>query len=299
MPTLSSRTVSFNILDYLPNLDNVKSHPTWIGATCPVCSGNLKISKSQVKYGAYTCYSSDCSAYAIRNKVAPSKVFKRYSGFKSKPVSKVSQLAVVVKALPNLDIKGADYISEQVYEAPYSFTQAGNKLTYYAYSPNFRVVRVDGLELGDKFVYPQTFTMGEWVNTRPLDYTFAPVYKSNYCGKNVLLVEGEKSADAGQRNGFNAISVPGFASGSDYFWKFIATVLKELGVDKVLYLEDNDSVGKKKASTACIHLHYAGIAASSVNLAERVDKLDVKGYDLYDYLAVHSADELISTLDSI
>ena len=285
--------MSFNILDYIDKLTVNKEYVTWVDAVCPVCQGRLKISKSG-KVGAYSCYTSECSAQKIREKVSPSNSFRNYRGFSNSASTPVKRLCTVVQSIPLHSFDVSDLFSDEVYTELEVHKHGNDTYTYYYYSPSFRMVRLDKYETKSKVVYPQSFEKGSWHNTRPLSFSSPPIYKLKYCSKSVIMVEGEKAADAGQKLGLKTITYPSFASNSEYYLNKLSLDLKNQGVTRVVYLRDNDKPGLEKAKKACVYLHNVGLSAGYINLAEHSKYTSTSpGYDLYDYLTSHSVEELL------
>lgn len=280
--------MSFQILDYLDELEkygDVKHYQTWVHATCPVCNGKLKISKSPVKYGAYACYSDECHlkyGNPIRQSLYRPSPFRQSTLFTPK-APKAQKLIEIVKSVP-FDTDVDNLLTTVKYEPPHQVRQKLQVFTYFNYEC-FRVVRRDYIENGKKekeFWQEYRLPNGEYAKGLPTRLDSLPVYTAHYLQPAMVFAEGEKSATIGQKLGIAAATFPSFAYSEFHLAKY-AQQLKEKGLTNVLYLEDNDDVGHKKGAMVTAYLWKQGIGAKSVNLAKLFPKyLSVKGFDLYD-----------------
>ncbi|PLS67756.1 MAG: hypothetical protein CV045_11735, partial [Cyanobacteria bacterium M5B4] len=105
------------------------------------------------------------------------------------------------------------------------------------------------------------------------------IFRKEYVGEGLIIVEGEKNAETGQALGLNCVSVIApLRNKRGYIDSFRGFKNKIKGV---IVIEDNDETGKKKAKEAQQAFTELNIPAKIVNLATIYDR-NVKGWDLSD-----------------
>lgn len=281
--------MSFQILDHLDKLEKygkVTEKPTWVLATCPVCSGKLKINKNPLKYGAYACYTDNCHEKVgnpIRKLLYTKLPFAESTAFKITPTRSI-KLVELVDPVP-IKANPVSFLTTIPFTPPSQIRERNRVFTYFDYD-GFRVVRLDA-RLADgtrrKYIYPeyQDFT-GEFVRGLPTQLDSIPIYTISYLQPAMVFAEGEKTATIGQKLGIATVTFPTFAFSERYI-DIYARELSSKGLTDVLYLEDNDSAGKKKASLVSTYFWKHGIGTKSVNLVDLFpDKKCCSGFDLYD-----------------
>jgi hypothetical protein len=279
----------FKISEHLDKLENVKHHMTWGEATCPVCQGTLKFSKSGYKADSYACYTSQCHTIKdefgrnrIKSKLQVSSHFRNSTVFRQsnlfKSVVKVMESPIPIEDKLNL-------VSTIPFVAPYRKTsnQGKTRHIHFVYD-KFTYVRVDTItEDGvDKYFYPlHKNANGVTVKGIPLD-SGLPIYKTEYLQKDILMVEGEKCAAFLQRLGLAAVCINTVFL-SDTVLKDVMIDLKERGVQNILYLPDNDYSGQTKATLIMQSAWYAKINADVLNLIDfYVEYSELQGFDIVD-----------------
>ena len=246
--------MTFNILDYTEKLETVEEKGSWLLADCPVCHAHkLKINSTT---GAYKCYANDCSSQKIRDSVAkytpyiktnlhvPRKVTRRY-----------------------LDAEPL-YIPLDVLETLEShFVRCERKeeidRKYYEYSTIHQTVRFISKD-GKKIVAPQYLKNDSYVSGTGFQQwmLFNEQYLLNFIpeiepliteGRYIMMAEGEKCAVSVANQTYECLTPAGFCFTPEYLDN-AAKRLVSYGLRGVLYFEDNDTAGKKKAhlvSNAC------------------------------------------------
>jgi hypothetical protein len=281
----------FNILNHLDKLRDygeVKEYGTWMLATCPVCGGKLKINTNPSKEGAYACYTNFCHesfGNPVRKLLYKRKPFSVANNFNPKS-SGYKKLPDLVYPIP-IKAEAKDFLTKVTFIPPTQkreLTNGHKKLfTYFEYK-DFRVVRLDyqSDNVIKKFIYPEYFDSGVWIEGVPLTLTEIPLYRLSYLQPSIVFTEGEKCATIAQKLGLAAVTFPMFAYSERYIDRYVRK-LKERGVDNVLYLEDNDKIGQKKADTVLNYCYKNGIGGKSANLVSIFpDYSNVSGFDIYD-----------------
>lgn len=297
--------MTFLILNYVNQLQNVETHNSWFLADCPVCGAHkLKVVTTGTKAGAFACYSSEC------HKIKPNPIIKELTKNEFKPKSyaarriHVPKLQDIIKPLElNLqEIDVTQFYSSLPYEKPWhTFFDDGKKLTIYKYN-DFNLHRIDAAPNSNEkkfFYFRIKKENGEWSNEVPTVFRNVPVYRSEYISSCVVFTEGEKVASSLQSLGLNALSFPSFVYQQSYLAKFIRCLSYK--VRNIIYLTDNDEVGKTKAEKFLHEAWKSGITASSYNIAELLGKGDEKNYDAADSIdesIISSRDDLFNLLYS-
>lgn len=281
--------MSFQILDHLDELERygkVTNKPTWVQATCPICGGKLKINKNPSKYGAYACYTNNCQerpGNPIRQLLYKPLPFRPSTAFKAKTTKKPNLIEIVEPIYPKAE--PANFLTRVPFTPPEQIRERNKIFTYFQYE-GFRVVRLDA-KLADgtkrKYMYPEyKLPTGAYVQGLPSRLENLPIYTSSYLQSAMIFAEGEKTATIGQKLGMATVTFPTFA----FSERYIDTYAKELrlkGLTDVLYLEDNDDAGKKKAELVSTYFWKQGIATKVVNLVDLFTTCEAEqGFDLYD-----------------
>jgi hypothetical protein len=284
-------TGNFLILKYLHKLKNVSNHRSWILADCPICGEHkLKIVAEGAKKGAYSCYSSS-QCHLLRKEgtgYQPSLIAAKLQEGEFRPHRsssprqiRIPKLQDIVTPIP-LDLSQIDvtqFFSDLPYKAPWtSKNESGDKVTIYRYD-DFELVRIDPHDK-KKFFYFRIKKFGDWVNEVPTTFKHIPVYRSEYLQHSVIFCEGEKVASYLQELQLNAVSFPSFVYQQSYLAKFLRCLSYK--VKNIIYLEDNDGVGKAKAQKFLHEAWKSGIFATSYNIAELLGRGAEKNYDAAD-----------------
>ena len=287
--------MTFQILNYLPKLENVENHRSWILADCPICGEHkLKIVAEGTKKGAYSCYSSsqchllrkEGTGYQpslIADKLQQGEFRPRRSNSHLRQI-KLPPLRDIVKPLElNLqETDNAQFFSDLPYKAPWSSkNESGDKVTIYRYL-DFQLIRIDPSphKHEKKFFYFRIKKSGNWVNEVPTTFKHVPVYHSDYLQHSIIFCEGEKVASYLQELQLAAVSFPSFVYQQSYLAKFLRCLSYK--VKNIIYLEDNDETGKQKAQKFLQEAWKSGINASSYNIAELLGRGAEKNYDAAD-----------------
>jgi hypothetical protein len=280
----------FKILDHLDKLENVKHHLTWGSATCPVCGGTLKFSKSGYKANSYACYTSNC--HTIKNEYGVNRIKAKlqvYSPFSSGNTHfKVANIFTTPTRLLEIPIPIVDTLqlySDIEYKPPKRNTSKDKQKRYIYFEYDaFTYVRVDTIteEGVDKYFYPtHVNNRGFSIKGMPLD-SGLPVYRTEYIQRDVLVVEGEKCASFLQKLGMSAICVNS-AFMSEHTLKDIMQALKDLGVENIVYLSDNDIAGEHKANMTMQAAWSVGIHADVLRIVDYyVEYSELQGFDIVD-----------------
>lgn len=300
----------FQILDHLKILEkygDVTEYPSWVLATCPVCGGKLKISKSPTKYGSYACYTNECHKTQnnlIRKKLYKYVTFKKSTVF-SKPVKTYSKLSRIIKELPlKININSFSNENKINFISPTQKIVDKKAYTYFDYD-EFRMVRIDEPEK-TKIFYPEIKTKsGLWQQGLPDSFNLIPIYRSIYFNENIIIVEGEKTATIGQLLGFNCITFPNFSWSESVIRQYLLS-LKTKGLNNkilrnILYLQDNDATGDFKARLVMYTAWDLEIPCNCINIGQKLG-VDKSGYDLYDayidrYITRKNAVEFLEALN--
>lgn len=279
----------FQILDCLEELERygqVKHYSTWILATCPICQGKLKINKNSASYGAYACYTDECHkkpGYPIRQLLHRPTPFRQSTVFRPKETKRKALVEIIDEKPPTARPK--DFLTDRPYTPPLQIKERNKVTTYFQYE-GFRVVRLDTREADGsrrKYIFPEySLPNGEFVKGLPTRLCSIPIYTSSYLQGAMVFGEGEKVATIGQKLGLATATFPSFAFSERYLVQY-ARELKSRGLTDVLYLEDNDVPGRKKAQLICNYFWKEGIGTKAVNLVEFFPEYrNESGFDLYD-----------------
>jgi putative DNA primase/helicase len=244
--------MSFSILDYTEKLQNVEEKGSWLLADCPVCHAHkLKINSST---GAYKCYANDCSSQKIRDSVA------KYTPFVK------TNLRVPRKAVRRyLDAEPLYIPFDVLLDLESYFVRCARQeeadRKYYVYSPSQQTVRFISKD-GKKIVAPQYLKNTKYVSgTGDSDWLMFNeenlcrhfVFRKYYDKPYIMMAEGEKCAVSVANQTYECLTPAGFCFSPEYLDN-AAKRLVTYGLKGVLYFEDNDTAGKKKAhmvSNAC------------------------------------------------
>lgn len=279
---VTSKSFRLNILEYIDQLKTygeVKEYNTWIKATCPVCSGTLKINKLS---GAYSCYTNNCQSnpyrsirqalYIDHGSIRQSSVFA--PKYHSKP-----RLVDIVKPIKLENVDPTSFLTDQSSDLPKIVTTSEATYTHYSYD-TFQVVRRDSYE-GKSFHFEYLDENKNVVKEIPTQLDL-PFYQVKFIQPNIVIVEGEKCATIAQQLGLAAITLPAFLYSERYLDRTIAK-LKLLGVTGVLCLQDNDLAGFAKSDLIQKYLWKHKIPTKVVNIVNLfTEYVNILGFDIYD-----------------
>lgn len=261
--------MTFNILDYTEKLENVEEKSSWLLADCPVCHVHkLKINSTT---GAYKCYANDCSSQKIRDSVAkytpyiktnlrtPRKAARRYLDAEPLYIPNV-----VLLALASLFVRSerTEEIDRQYYN--YTSTQKSVRFTT---KEDKKIVAPQYLK-NDKYV--SGVGDSEWLlfNERHL-FTYNPeldtdLSKAGIEGSYIMMAEGEKCAVSVANQTYECLTPAGFCFSPEYLDLAIKRLVT-YGLRGVLYFEDNDTAGKKKAHMVANACWRNGLQCTVIN----------------------------------
>lgn len=258
--------MTFSILDYIEKLETIEEKGSWFLADCPVCHAHkLKINSST---GAYKCYANDCSSQKIRDAIA-----------KYTPYVKTN-LRVVRKALRRyLDAEHL-YIPVNILLALESHfvrcdrTEEADR-KYYEYTLWQRSVRFTTKD-GKKIVAPQFMKGIDYISGVGFlpwllfneDYliNFIPEIELIADGKYIIMAEGEKCAVSVTQQSYECLTPAGFCFTPEYLDNAVKRLLL-YGLRGVLYFEDNDTAGRKKAHMVANACWRNGLQCTVINPA--------------------------------
>ena len=275
--------MTFSILDYIDRLQNVEEKGSWFLADCPVCSAHkLKINAST---GAYKCYANDCSTRKIRDSVA-----------KYTPYVKTN-LRVVRRAVRRYLDAEPLYIPFDVLETLEShFVRCERKeeidRKYYVYNAWQQTVRFISKD-GKKIVAPQylkndSYVSGtgsqKWLlfNEQYLINFIPEIEPSITQGKYIIMAEGEKCSVVVTNQTYECLTPVGFCWTPEYLDEAMQRLVL-YGLRGVLYLEDNDTAGRKKSHMLCNAAWRNGLQCTAINPSFlRSDATTEDGFDIAD-----------------
>lgn len=287
-----SRSTFFNILDNLEYLDVQEEHRTYIKSKCPICNGNnLKIQVGGSKNGAYACYSSYCHEGINKIREYLLKINPKYSK-KVRLDNRKPKLVEFVKPItlsPYITLEA--FKTNASYVPPDIRADSDKLITEYDYG-SFKLTRYDFFDVHKKKVlFPNHKVGNVYVKRFPVFDTL-PVYKEKYLkdSGNIIIVEGEKCADIGQKIGYNAICIPYLFYGEDSLRNY-AKYFKRTGIKQVIVIPDCDDPGYYKAKNLLYALWSEQIPAATIDLRS-VKNIKKEGYDLYDLYNDYSLTDL-------
>ena len=250
--------MTFSILDYTEKLQNVEEKGSWLLADCPVCHAHkLKINSTT---GAYKCYANDCSSQKIRDSVA-----------KYTPYIKTNLRTARRATRRYLDAEPLYIPLDVLLDLESHFVRCDRKeevdRKYYVYNAWQQTVRFISKD-GKKIVAPQylkndSYVSGtgfmpwflfneDWLYEYPATSNSEEI-RTDIQGKYIMMAEGEKCAVSVTNQAYECLTPAGFCFTPEYLDN-AAKRLVSYGLKGVLYFEDNDTAGKKKAhmvSNAC------------------------------------------------
>ena len=283
--------MTFSILDYTEKLQNVEEKGSWLLADCPVCHAHkLKINYTT---GAYKCYANDCSSQKIRDSVA-----------KYTPYIKTNLRAVRKATRRYLDAEPLYIPSDVLLALESYFVRCDRKeeidRKYYIYNVWQRTVRFESKD-GKKIVAPQYLKVGdnygnyvsgtgsgEWLlfNEQHLttySITLERDIPKNYLqGSYIMMAEGEKCAVSVANETYECLTPAGFCFSPEYLDNAVKRLVS-YGLRGVLYFEDNDLAGKKKAHMVANACWRNGLQCTVINPSFlRSDATHDDGFDIAD-----------------
>lgn len=274
--------MSFNILDSLEKLEDVKINPSWIIAKCPVCGGKLKIANTAYKKGAYACYTEEC--HKGENKIR--KLLYPFSYTSSPPQFKrqsyrLNPLVDVVTPIP-ISCTPDLFLTNIPYKKPDQVRTSDLIITYFNYG-DFRVTRYDHRDK-PKDLYPEYYNPStkEWIKGIPSKLTHLAIYKREYLeNKNIVMLEGEKCVTIAHKLGIAGITFQSHVYNDLYLDRYMKKLSET--IDNILVIADNDVAGIDKAKKICNYSWKHGIGSKYVNLTQLfTDYQDESGFDIAD-----------------
>jgi hypothetical protein len=273
----------FKILKYLSRLKIVKESDSHYTCICPVCGDdNFKINRRGRYVGAYKCWSNLCSNTEVKDHLG----YKEFA-----PPPPKHNYITKLKPLP-VSFRGSSVVTCPNYIPIKSVITRyiGNyctKETIYQYSNTQRVLRIDNLDTQTKYVF---------IQTRQEDFTWSsgmgsetwPIYKrgleniiSDPNFDTLIVVEGEKTAEALKEKGLAAITFVGPSFHSPLNKTLL--VFKSLypHIKNFLYCPDYDEPGEKKAQRLREECWRVGLACDILGIEEIVSSPE-PGMDLAD-----------------
>lgn len=288
--------MTFNILDYLDDLEVLVSKNRYLVCKCPVCEKEkLKISLVEGYEGAYRCWSGGCSSQQIRESLGYKPSKNNYlSPFKKLQVSspfKGTIRGINTKPLPipeklNFCKSISDPISSTGGIDPYLGLYIEE--TVFPYSKDFRVLRKDHFTLNGnrikKEIYFQKREDNIWKAGVPKG--LIPLYTSNcafHQGDTTFFPEGEKVVEYIKGIGYSAISAasPCFNLES-LIPAFRVFLYKYPNIKNIIFLPDNDPVGLKKCEIVRESCSILGLSTEILFLTDILQEDLPSHFDLAD-----------------
>ena len=274
----------FKILNYINKLEVIKETETHLTCVCPICGDdNFKIKKTGKYKGAYKCWSNECSSEQIREKLGFTSIYN-YSQPK-RPIIRVTPKETSFTGTSLALVK--DYSPIQPKIKKFSGGAVAQERIY-PYSADQRVLRIDNVTSGNKFIYIQYENDSfDWVSgagdkswpvyTRGLEEILK---NPNY--DTLLFVEGEKTAEFCKENGVAALTLMSSCfHGSELDKTLMLFFLRHPHITNVVFVPDEDKPGFKKAENFQISCWRHSVGCKVIKMSEIVASPD-EGMDLAD-----------------
>jgi len=277
-------TQTFNILQYRDKLDIQSDNGSWLSCLCPVCQQkNFKINTDT---GAYKCYTNECTARDIRNKLAMWSPFILQNIYKP-----ITPQRMYLQAEPR-------YIPHQVLSSMADHFIQCNRVEeiarrhyiYNAYQQTVRFVTKDGKRVvAPQYLKDDNYVSGVGIMPWELfneQYTYNqyddPDLQLDVRGKYICMAEGEKCAVAVTQDvdGYECLTPAGFCW-TDAFMTASMCRLHVREVRGVLYFQDHDKPGDKKAYTVSNAAWRSGLECTVISPAFAQPDAP-EGYDIAD-----------------
>lgn len=257
----------FRILNFINKLKILEDNSSHIVAYCPICDKpKLKINKNT---GSYKCYANNCLSKDIRNAINPINSYSPANLYDH-------NLYYVEKLRPEPILLPTPYIFSSTASISFAKKISPNEIHYY-YSDTQRIQRI--ISQDKKKVYPQYFKDNTWIYGKGNDRWSLYAEELLLSAKHyILIVEGEKCADVLLSLGYIATTPNSFSFTREY----LENKFRDLKLNGVLYLSDNDEAGKIKQDLVLDACWINNIPASALNIAKVVGKSHISGYDVVD-----------------
>lgn len=288
-----------SILDYRDQLEIIEEKPTYLICRCPNCKENrLKISKRDICYGAYKCWSG-CTTDEVRSSLDFSNTKNSYlSPYRKQVPQSIYSTNLKIENAKQVEFQGTKLIPvpspfEPITSSTRRFVDCEKKITIYPYSDTQRVYRLDS-ESGKEIYLQHKNSEGIWeagtgnhpwpIYSRGLDFT-PPLD-----GDTIIFVEGEKTAEYVKSLGYACITASSVAFNKEGLYKAFYLFLKKTQTKNLnfLILPDDDTPGYKKATLVSQTLNYLKVANKILTISEMASLFNVsfeanKGVDIADF----------------
>lgn len=268
--------MTFNIIDHLDQMVIKKETVSRYRVQCPCChDGTVVISRqSGSKAGAYFC-TNQCTPASIRESLG----VKNYN-------SKQREYQLPKKTLKYTPVKGGKFYHYK--KLPKTCIKSKND-TYYLYSPQFRVHRIDRSNgkiclpyylVGKSFKRIDEAELSSESIISHSCFYYLPSNIEAIANKIVLMVEGEKCCNTiMEKMGIACITPPGHGWNK----KWLKHHLIRLPVKGIIMIPDHDQPGKHKkemVQNICAELYMPFSAFYFPDLlTETIDVADLNDHD--------------------
>lgn len=258
----------FNLADC--KLEILSELTTEICYKCPSCGGKLKYKKLD---WAYLCVTENCSTAQIRTALGLSSS----SGI-------ITPSTLVIKQ-PTITKFNELMVSPPHYQLAKQYQIGNRHITYFSYSDEFIVERVDYDDEQPKQLFPKYKVGNQWIYGRGKNTSlFNQRYITN---GSVLIAEGEKCADiVSSITGWLTLSPPSFGWSNNYLF----AQLSNPHITGIIYLPDNDKIGKVKSD---LIKYVAWSLGKPFYLVPLDDVTSDDGGDIADLVGTHNIKELL------
>lgn len=261
----------FNLIDYYNKgkLELISELATELCFKCPSCGGKLKYKKLD---WAYLCVTENCSTTQIRESLGLSSS------------NSVHSSTLVIKQ-PTITKFDALMVSPPDYQLAKQYQIGDRRITYFSYSNEFIVERVDYDDEQPKQLFPKYRINNQWVYGRGNN---SLLFNQQYLTDgSVLLAEGEKCADiVTSITGWLTLSPPAFGWNNSY----LIAQLSNPHITGIIYLPDNDKIGKIKAD---LIKYVAWSLGKPCYIVPLDDVTSDDGGDIADLVKTYNIQELL------
>jgi len=257
----------FNLAD--SKLEILSELATEICYKCPSCGGKLKYKKLD---WAYLCVTENCSTAQIRTALGLSS---------SNGIITPSTLVIKQPTITKFDEL---MVSPPHYQLAKQYQIGNRRITYFSYSDEFIVERVDYDDEQPKQLFPKYRVGNKWIYGRGKNTSlFNQRYITN---GSVLIAEGEKCADIVSSTGWLTLSPPSFGWSNNY----LMAQLSNPHITGIIYLPDNDKIGRVKSD---LIKYVAWSLGKPFYLVPLDDVTSDNGGDIADLVGTHNIKELL------
>ena len=251
-------------------LEVLSELPTEICYKCPSCGGKLKYKKLD---WAYLCVTENCSTAQIRTALGLSSS----SGI-------ITPSTLVIKQ-PTITKFDELMVSPPHYQLAKQYQIGDRHITYFSYSDEFIVERVDYDDEQPKQLFPKYRVGNKWIYGRGKNTSlFNQRYITN---GSVLIAEGEKCADiVSSITGWLTLSPPSFGWSNNY----LIAQLSNPHITGIIYLPDNDKIGRVKSD---LIKYVAWSLGKPFYVVPLDDVTSDDGGDIADLANTHNIKELL------